>query len=128
MVTAPARRKVPRAVSGVTSGHTDPVVSPDVLAGHGQIFAPSDCPAGLCPASMATEPIKSCATVDARGLRCPLPALRLARVVREGGAGCYTLLADDPAAQADIPALCNERGWLLLESGGGTFMIEAPNH
>jgi len=73
---------------------------------------------------MAAEPIKSRATVDARGLRCPLPALRLARAVREDGAGCYTLLADDPAARADIPALCSERGWALLESGDGVFTIE----
>jgi len=73
---------------------------------------------------MTTEPARSSATVDARGLRCPLPALRLARAVRQGGAGCYTLLADDPAAQADIPALCTERGWQLLSSGNGAFTIE----
>jgi tRNA 2-thiouridine synthesizing protein A len=62
--------------------------------------------------------------VDARGLRCPLPALRLARAVREGGAGRYHLLADDPAAKADIPALCAERGWRLREAAAGTFLVE----
>ncbi len=49
--------------------------------------------------------------VEARGLRCPLPSLRLARAVREGGPGEYLLLADDPAAARDVPALCAERGW-----------------
>jgi tRNA 2-thiouridine synthesizing protein A len=62
-------------------------------------------------------------TVAARGLRCPLPALKLARAVREGGPGRYRLEADDPAAFADIPALCAERGWTLLESGPGWFVI-----
>lgn len=63
--------------------------------------------------------------VDARGLRCPIPALRLARAVREGGAGRYRLLADDPAADADIPALCAERGWTLLKAGPGLFEVAA---
>lgn len=63
--------------------------------------------------------------VDARGLRCPIPALRLARAVREGGPGYYRLLADDPAADADIPALCAERGWTLLEAGPGQFEVAA---
>jgi len=61
--------------------------------------------------------------VEARGLRCPLPALRLARAVREGGPGRYHLLADDPAAALDIPALCAERGWALLAAGDGGFTI-----
>lgn len=61
--------------------------------------------------------------LDARGLRCPLPALRLARAVREGGPGTYLLLADDPAARRDIPALCAERGWQLLEALPAAFRV-----
>ena len=61
--------------------------------------------------------------IDARGLRCPLPALRLARTVRESGAGHYLLLADDPAASHDIPALCQERGWVLLDAVAGRFSV-----
>ncbi len=61
--------------------------------------------------------------LDARGLRCPIPALRLARIVREGGPGRYTLLADDPAAETDIPALCLERGWTLLSAAAGRFEL-----
>ncbi len=78
------------------------------------------------PAPMTSEPRNSCTIVDARGLRCPLPALRLARAVRDGGAGSYSLLADDPAAQADIPALCGERGWRLLLAGQAEFTVEVP--
>lgn len=63
--------------------------------------------------------------VDARGLRCPLPALRLAKAVRERGGGVYRLLADDPAARRDVPALCGERGWRLVDTGEGWFLVEA---
>lgn len=70
---------------------------------------------------MTAQPIY----LDARGLRCPLPALRLARAVREGGPGHYVLLADDPAAQVDVPALCAERGWRLAAAGGERFEIIA---
>lgn len=62
-------------------------------------------------------------TIDARGLRCPLPALRLARAIREHGAGCYLLLADDPVAAHDIPRLCKERNWQLEEAGEGSFRV-----
>lgn len=62
-------------------------------------------------------------TIDARALRCPLPALRLARAVRENGVGRYRLLADDPAAATDVPALCAERGWALAARGDGWFEV-----
>ncbi len=48
--------------------------------------------------------------VDARGLRCPWPVLRLARAARSGP-GRYRLLADDPAVPADLAAMAAERGW-----------------
>ena len=51
-------------------------------------------------------------TVDARGLRCPLPVLRL-RKMAEGRAGRIELLTDDPAAEADVPAFVRERGWVV---------------
>lgn len=65
--------------------------------------------------------------VDARGLRCPLPALRLARAVREGGPGRYRLVADDPAAGRDIPALAAERGWRVRALAGLVFEVEVPD-
>ena len=47
--------------------------------------------------------------VDARGLLCPLPVLRLARALRRAPAGTVAvLLATDPAAVADVEAFCRE--------------------
>ena len=52
--------------------------------------------------------------VDARGMLCPWPALRLSRAARElGGKGRIRLLADDPAAPRELASLCAERGWKL---------------
>ena len=48
--------------------------------------------------------------INARGLRCPMPVLRLARQIREG-AREITLLTDDPAALVDVPSYCAEQGW-----------------
>jgi tRNA 2-thiouridine synthesizing protein A len=54
--------------------------------------------------------------VDARGLRCPLPVIRLAQAARDAPAGTrITVLADDPAARHDIPAWCRMRGHELSE-------------
>ena len=49
--------------------------------------------------------------VDARGLRCPLPVIRLAGRAKtlEGGT-VVTVLATDPAAQHDVPAWARMRG------------------
>ncbi|PRY62669.1 tRNA 2-thiouridine synthesizing protein A [Knoellia remsis] len=49
--------------------------------------------------------------LDARGLKCPLPVIRLARIARAADPGTVLLaLADDPAAEADIPAWARMRG------------------
>jgi tRNA 2-thiouridine synthesizing protein A len=47
--------------------------------------------------------------VDARGMRCPWPALRLARAMRE--AADVMLIADDPQAGREVAALAGEHGW-----------------
>jgi tRNA 2-thiouridine synthesizing protein A len=50
-------------------------------------------------------------TVDARGRRCPLPIIDLARAAIAAPDGTLiTLLADDPAAAADVAAWCRMRG------------------
>ena len=55
--------------------------------------------------------------VDARGLLCPLPVLRLARALRPAPAGTVALLlATDPAAVADVEAFCREGGHALLST------------
>lgn len=61
------------------------------------------------------------ATVDARGLRCPWPVLRLARAAR-GGAGVVELLSDDPAAASEVAAFAAERGW-RLDATPGRFVV-----
>jgi tRNA 2-thiouridine synthesizing protein A len=48
--------------------------------------------------------------IDARGMRCPWPVVRLARAVREG-ASAVLILADDPIAPGEIAALAQARGW-----------------
>jgi len=50
------------------------------------------------------------AIVDARGQRCPLPVIELARRLPEVPVGgVLRVLADDPAAAGDIPAWCRLR-------------------
>jgi tRNA 2-thiouridine synthesizing protein A len=54
--------------------------------------------------------------VDARGLRCPLPVIRLAAAARGAAAGTRIIvLATDPAARHDVPAWCRMCDQELLE-------------
>lgn len=53
--------------------------------------------------------------IDAQGLRCPLPVLRLRQrlaVLRPGQV--VRLMADDPMADIDVPHFCAETGHRLL--------------
>jgi TusA-related sulfurtransferase len=64
-------------------------------------------------------------TVDARGLRCPLPVIELQKAAAASPAGArLTLLSDDPASANDVAAWCRLRGHELVASapadGGGT--------
>jgi tRNA 2-thiouridine synthesizing protein A len=63
-------------------------------------------------------------TVDARGLRCPLPALRLLRAAIPGAT--IRLVADDPAAAIDIPALAREMGWAVEATGDLSWRVTVP--
>jgi tRNA 2-thiouridine synthesizing protein A len=54
-------------------------------------------------------------TLDCIGQRCPLPVIRLAQAIRSvRPGGVVRLLADDPAALADVPAWCRMRDQDLL--------------
>lgn len=65
----------------------------------------------MTPPGPEAEPL----VVDARGLRCPLPVLRLASAVRGLPAGSMaTVLASDPAVEHDVPAWCAMRGHEVL--------------
>ena len=53
--------------------------------------------------------------IDAVGRRCPLPVIDLAKQINEVPVGSVIeLLADDPAAAADIPAWCRMRDHELV--------------
>jgi TusA-related sulfurtransferase len=67
-------------------------------------------------------------TVDARGRRCPLPIIDLARAAAEVPPGTVVaVVADDPAAAADVPAWCRMRGQDYLgerpADGGTAYLI-----
>ena len=66
--------------------------------------------------------------VDARGQRCPLPVIELARRIGEVPVGgVLGVLADDPAAAYDIPAWCRLRGHESLgtmeAANGPTYLV-----
>ena len=49
--------------------------------------------------------------IDAIGLLCPLPVLKLRKQLLDLPVGSeVTLLADDPVAQIDVPHFCAEAG------------------
>lgn len=53
--------------------------------------------------------------VDARGQRCPLPVIALARTARELPPGTEVIvLATDPAARHDVPAWARLRGHTMV--------------
>ena len=55
-------------------------------------------------------------SIDATGLRCPLPVIRLAAAAKSAPAGTViTLLSTDPAAEPDVAAWCRMRGHELLD-------------
>jgi tRNA 2-thiouridine synthesizing protein A len=63
------------------------------------------------------------ATVEARGVLCPVPIIRLARTAGSLPPGSLVeLLTDDPAAEYDVPAWCRLRGHEQLLSEP----LEAP--
>lgn len=56
---------------------------------------------------MSADPLQ----VDARGLLCPMPVIRLQDAVAGLAEGaCVELLATDPGVHADIPAWCRVHG------------------
>ena len=67
--------------------------------------------------------------LDATGLLCPLPVLKLQKVIKSIKAKeRIKLITDDPAAVVDVPHFCNEQGHQLIETsdqnGCNLFLIE----
>ncbi len=59
--------------------------------------------------------------VDARGMRCPWPALRLAKAMRSNPA--VRLHADDPAVAGELAAMGLAHGWRIERTGPATFHV-----
>jgi tRNA 2-thiouridine synthesizing protein A len=71
------------------------------------------------------------ATLDARGLKCPLPVLKARRALKEVPAGGrLRVLATDPGAVKDFAHFCETTGCELLESGQEgevlSFLLRKP--
>lgn len=68
---------------------------------------------------MTTEPD----LVDARGLKCPLPVLKMEKRLAALPPGAVlVVLATDPMAKVDIPLYCRQNGHeQALESADGTM-------
>ncbi|MBV0890746.1 sulfurtransferase TusA family protein [Paracoccus sp. Z118] len=67
--------------------------------------------------------------IDAQGLLCPLPVLKLRKALRDLAPGAQVqLLATDPAAVIDVPHFCQQGGHELLsvepsENGARLFTV-----
>jgi TusA-related sulfurtransferase len=60
---------------------------------------------------MSGADVEVAVELDCRGLRCPLPVIRLATHMADVPVGAVVaVVADDPAARPDIPAWCRMRG------------------
>lgn len=63
------------------------------------------------------HPLSVLAVIDARGLNCPLPVLRLRkRLMDIPPGGVVDLLASDRAALRDVPAFCQAQGHVLASA------------
>ncbi|WP_150290784.1 sulfurtransferase TusA family protein [Sphingobium estronivorans] len=69
-------------------------------------------------------PINDPVHVDARGMKCPWPALRAARAMR--GVDAVTIEADDPIAPGELEALARQQGWTFTTRGPHLFAFGRP--
>ena len=62
-------------------------------------------------------------TLDARGLRCPLPVLKMEKRLAQLPPGAeLTVLATDPIAKIDIPLYCTQHGHACRTSADGEVL------
>ncbi|WP_088182630.1 sulfurtransferase TusA family protein [Sphingobium sp. Z007] len=66
---------------------------------------------------MAADPV----AVNARGMKCPWPALRAARALRDADA--IVIEADDPIAASELAALAQQQGWTFAAFGNHRFAL-----
>lgn len=66
------------------------------------------------------------ATLDTKGLKCPLPVLRARKALKDvAPGGLLQVLATDPGSVKDFAHFCDTAGHQLVESGqdGDTFIF-----
>lgn len=63
-------------------------------------------------------------TVNAMGMKCPWPALRAARAMRQ--ADHILVAADDPIAADELAALATAQGWTFTTVAPHRFSIAKP--
>jgi tRNA 2-thiouridine synthesizing protein A len=68
--------------------------------------------------------------IDARGLKCPLPVLKMEkRLAGLPAGGELIVLATDPMAKIDIPLYCRQQGHgCMVESEGDLLRFEIVKH
>ena len=55
--------------------------------------------------------------LDLLGLKCPLPALYARRALERAAPGAtLVVLTDDPLAAIDLPHMCHQEGYLVVQS------------
>ena len=68
-------------------------------------------------------------TIDLRGLKCPLPALRTRKALSRLDPGALIVVeCTDPLAEIDIPNLIRETGDDLLDSARRRARTRDPSH
>ena len=61
--------------------------------------------------------------LDARGLKCPLPVLKMEkRLVPLPGGAMLIVLATDPIARIDIPLYCTQNGHSCATASDGDVL------
>jgi len=86
-------------------------------------------PAPANPAESAAAVQAASLTIDAMGRKCPIPIIMLAERIREVPVGhVVAVLADDPAAETDVPAWCMLKSQefvtaATLPGGGWSFLV-----
>lgn len=67
--------------------------------------------------------------IDARGMRCPWPSIRLARALRDGILP-IEIIADDPAAARELTAVAQAAGVVIDPAPNGSatvYVVSAPD-
>ena len=77
---------------------------------------------------MTDEPVE---WLDERGRRCPLPIVALMRAAVRLPGAVVAVVADDPAAEFDIPAWCRLKqatylGERAAHGGGRAYVVRLP--